>query len=265
MFEMLRLLGLLLLLALVGADVSDARARGPIVGVGDQSASMFHAPAFQKLGVKHSRLALAWDWYKDPHLIAATDQWMAAAQAEGVRPLVAFNRNWRRNGHRVLPTLHRYRKSFRLLRERYPFLRDFSAWNEANHSTQPTARKPRRAARYFNAMRRDCRTCTIVAADVLDTSDMLPWIQKFKRHAPKARIWGLHNYKDANDRTGTTRRLLRAVKGQVWLTETGGILRLKPSDGSRGGRRHTKREQARAVSRVYKIAKSSRRITRVYF
>ena len=58
---------------------------------------------------------------------------------------------------------------------------------------------------------------------------------------------------------------MRAVKGQVWLTETGGILRLKPSDGSRGGRKHTKAEQAKAVKRVYKIAKSSRRITRVYF
>ena len=51
----------------------------------------------------------------------------------------------------------------------------------------------------------------------------------------------------------------------MWLTETGGILRLKPADGSRGGRKHTKAEQAKAVKRVYKIAKSSRRITRVYF
>ena len=259
----IRLLPLTLLVFAVLA--APAGARAPIIGLGDQSPSMFAAPAFQKLGVKHSRLALAWDWYKAPHSVAATDQWMAAARAQGVRPLVAFNRNWRRNGHRVLPTLYRYRKSFRLLRERYPWVRDFSAWNEANHSTQPTWKKPRMAARYFNAMRRDCPRCTIVAADVLDSRDMLSWVQAFKRYAPKARIWGLHNYKDANDATGTTRQLLKAVKGQVWLTETGGILRLKPSDGSRGGRRHTVREQARAVARVYRIAKSSRRITRVYF
>ena len=45
---------------------------------------------------------------------------MQAAQAAGVRPLVAFNRNWRSNGHRKLPSLTLYRKSFRLLRERYP-------------------------------------------------------------------------------------------------------------------------------------------------
>jgi polysaccharide biosynthesis protein PslG len=178
---------------------------------------------------------------------------------------VAFNRSWASNGHRKAPSLSAYRTSFRLVRERYPFLRDFSAWNEANHSSQPTSKKPALAARYYNAMRRDCRGCTVVAADVLDSKDMLTWVKKFKKHAKSARIWGLHNYKDANDATGTTKTLLRAVKGQIWLTETGGILRLKPADGSRGGRKHTKGEQAKAVKRVYTIAKSSRRIARVYF
>ena len=260
---MIRLLSLTLLLVL--AIAAPASAQRPIVGVGDQDARMFSAPAFQKLGIKHSRLALAWDWYREPWMVSQTDQWMAAAQASGVRPLVAFNRNWRSNGHRKLPSISAYRKSFRLVRERYPFVKDYSAWNEANHSTQPTAKKPRMAARYYNAMRKDCRKCTIVAADVLDSSDMVKWIKKFKKHAVKPRIWGLHNYKDANDARGTTKVLLKAVKGQVWLTETGGILRLKPSDGRRGGRKHTKKQQAKAVKRVYKVAKSSRRVKRIYF
>jgi hypothetical protein len=260
---MIRLLSLSLLLTF--AIAAPAAAKAPIVGVGDQNPAMFSDKNFQKLGVKHSRLVLEWDWYRSPATTAYLDAWMAGAQANGVRPLIAFNRNWRANGHRKLPSLKLYRKSFRLLRQRYPSVRDFSAWNEANHTSQPTSRSPRMAARYYNAMRRDCRSCTIVAADVLDSKDMLAWVNKFKKHAPGARIWGVHNYKDANDASGTTRTLLRAVKGQVWLTETGGILRLKPSDGSRGGRKHTKSEQAKAVKRVYKIAKSSRRITRVYF
>jgi hypothetical protein len=261
---MIRLLSLSLLLTV--ALAAPAAAKAPIVGVGDQHATMFSDPSFQKLGVKHSRYVLAWDWYRHPWMVGELDSWMAAAQANGIRPLVAFNRNWDApNGHRKAPSVSAYRKSFRLVRERYPFVTDFTAWNEANHTAQPTSRKPRLAARYYNAMRRDCRTCTIVAADVLDGKDMLPWIKKFKRYAPSARIWGVHNYKDANDATGSTKQLLRAVKGQVWLTETGGILRLKPADGSRGGRKHTKAQQAKAVKRVYKIAKSSRRITRVYF
>jgi Glycosyl hydrolase catalytic core len=262
--RMRRLLPLTLLFAL--ALAAPASARAPIVGIGDQQASMFSSPAFTKLGVGHSRLVLAWDWYRIPYMVHETDLWMQQAQAAGIRPLVALNRNYRSNGHRVLPSMKAYRKSFRLLREKYPWVTDYSAWNEANHVLQPTSKKPYMAARYYNAMRKDCRKCTIVAADVLDTSDMLAWIQKFKRHAPTARIWGLHNYKEANDGTGTTRTLLRAVRGQVWLTETGGIVLLKRPPGSgRKGRRHTKAEQARAVKRVYRIAKSNRRITRVYF
>ena len=260
---MIRLLSLSLLLVLALAAPAAAK---PIVGVGDQSPKMFSDPHFKKLGVKNSRLVLAWDWYKHPWMVASTDEWMAAAQAAGVRPLVAFNVNWAtKNGNRKPPSIAAYRKSFRLVRERYPFVTDFSAWNEANHTAQPTAKNPRLAARYFNAMRRDCRSCRIVAADVLDTKDMVAWINKFKKHARGAKIWGIHNYKDANDATNTTQQLLKAVKGQVWLTETGGILRLKPADGSRGGRKHTKAQQAKAVKRVYKIAKSSRRITRIYF
>ena len=115
-----------------------------------------HRTVVQKLGVKHSRLALAWDWYRDPHTVYQTDVWMQAAQAAGVQPLVAFNRNWRSNGHRKLPSMTLYRKSFRLVRERYPFVTDFSAWNEANHTTQPTSKKPGMAARYYNAMRKAC-------------------------------------------------------------------------------------------------------------
>jgi hypothetical protein len=261
---MIRLLSLSLLLALALAAPASAK-KSPIIGVGDQSPSMFASPAFGKLGIKHSRLTLPWDWYRDQYTMDQTDLWMQHAQAAGVKPLVAFNRNWRSNGHRKLPSLRLYRKSFRLVRERYPFVTDYSAWNEANHTTQPTSKKPRWAAKYYNAMRKDCRSCTIVAADVLDSPDMVAWVKKFKRHAPTARIWGLHNYKDANDAKGTTKLLLKAVKGQVWLTETGGIMRLKPSDGSRGGRKSTPRKQAKAVKRVYKIAKANRRITRVYF
>jgi hypothetical protein len=262
---MIRLLSLSLLLSVALAAPAAAKS-SPIVGVGDQNSAMFTDPSFQKLGVKHSRLVLAWDWYKHPQLVANTQTWMTAAQAAGIRPLVAFGVNWStRNGHRKPPSIAEYRKSFRLLREAYPSLTDFTAWNEANHTAQPTAKNPRLAARYYNAMRRDCRSCTVVAADVLDTKDMVAWIKKFKKHAPGARIWGIHNYKDANDATNTTKQLLKAVKGQIWLTETGGILRLKPADGSRGGRKHTKAQQAKAVKRVYKIAKSSRRIARVYF
>ena len=65
----------------------------PHVGYAKVGLSLFveHGPAavaaFQKLGVKHSRLMLPWDWYRDEYTIVSTDQWMAQAKA------AAGNRN----------------------------------------------------------------------------------------------------------------------------------------------------------------------------
>jgi hypothetical protein len=248
------------------AAAAPAQAR-VLYGIGDQGREMFSDKHFTKLGLKTTRYVLAWDWYKDDYQRMLVDQWVPAAQAAGVRPLIAFSRNWRPGGERLLPSRAAYRKSFRKFRQRFPRITEFSAWNEANHSTQPTAKKPRAAANYYKIMLQECRTCTIVAADVLDSSDMPWWIGQFKRFAPKARLWGLHNYKDANNGTTlNTRALLKIVKGNVWLTETGGIKRLKPHPGSRGnGRTNTLKGQALAVKRVFNLARMNKRIKRVYF
>jgi hypothetical protein len=263
---MIRRLSLTLLACLLLAAPATAAAKAPVVGLGDQHPEMFSDPAFQSLALTHSRYVLEWDWYRSKRKVAAMDWWMNAAGYAGVDPLIAFGRDWRPSGQFKLPSLTDYRKSFRVFRARYPQVHEFSAWNEANHTAQPTANKPKAAARFYNAMRKACPTCKVIAADVLDSPDSLAWIKRFKRYAPKARLWGLHNYKDANDHTNTTRKFLKAVPGKVWLTETGGILRLKPHPGSHGnGRKETKTHQAGAVNRVFKLARTYRRIERVYF
>jgi hypothetical protein len=257
------LLALLLPLATT-ATRADARV---LVGIGDQNLEMFQDARFQKLHLQLTRLAMPWDWYRDASYVTFLDRWVSAADTAHVRPLIAFNRNWRKGGDRYRVPQGLLRKSFQLFRARYPQITDFSAWNEANHTSQPTARSPKLAATYYKTLVAACRKCTIVAADVLDTNDMPAWIATFKRYAPKARLWGLHSYKDPND--GTTvhmRAFLKAVKGDVWLTETGGIKRLKPAPGSRGnGRTNSLRGQATAVKRVYALARSNRRIKRIYF
>jgi hypothetical protein len=257
---------LALLLPLV-ATAARAEAR-PLVGIGDQGMKMFDDARFQKLGVELTRFALPWDWYRlGPSYQTFLDQWVAAAQRADVKPLIAFNRNWRKNGDRYRVPRGMLRKSFLKFRARYPHITDFSAWNEANHTSQPTSKSPRLAARYYKTLVAACPTCTIVAADVLDTNDMLGWIKQFKHYAPSARLWGLHSYKDPNNgTTWHTKGLLRTVKGTVWLTETGGIKRLKPAAGSSGnGRFNTLKGQAQAVKRVYALAKLSKRIKRIYF
>ena len=67
----------------------------------------------------------------------------------------------------------------------------------------------------------------IVAIVALDSLPVKRLIESAKG-SPK--LWGLHNYGDVNRRRTTyTRKMLRSVPGEVWLTETGGIVKLLPS------------------------------------
>jgi hypothetical protein len=189
---------------------------------------------------------------------------MAQAHARGADVLLTINQHSSMSKTR-LPSVSQYRRVVRTLRQRYPYVKTWAAWNEANHKTQPLFRKPRRAAQFYNVMRKECAGCTIVAADVLDSSNMLPWVATFKRYARSPRIWGLHSYGDANRfkplSATSTRQLLRAVKGQLWLTETGGIVRF--STRYRGGKSGEARA-ARATKRTFAIARSNSRVKRVY-
>ena len=106
-------------------------------------------------------------------------------------------------------------------------MKTYSAWNEVNHASQPTFKKPGLAVRYYDVLRKDARSrkFKVMAADILDTSNMSRYLRSFLRKAKGSpRLWGLHNYQDVNYRTSAdTRRMLALVPGEVWLTETGGI------------------------------------------
>jgi hypothetical protein len=73
---------------------------------------------------------------------------------------------------------------------------------------------------------------------------MSRYLASFKRHAKgKPKLWGLHNYGDVNrKRTTYTKRMLKSVPGELWLTETGGIVKLLPSF-----KRSTSRAKARTT------------------
>jgi polysaccharide biosynthesis protein PslG len=239
-----------------------AAANAYTIGISDQKTGMWQDPRFAQLGVRQVRLMMAYD-----SVLAGDfrlyDHWMSSAHARGAEVLLTITHHSRVPSR--LPSNKQYRRVVRILVKRYPWVKTMSAWNEANHHTQPTYRHPRRAAQYYNIMRKECRGCRVVAADVLDGKNMLPWLAKFKRYAKDPRIWGLHSYGDTNHfrplRATATRQLLAAVKGEVWLTETGGIVRFGSSFP--GGRRGEARA-AKAVKRTFKVARSSGRIKRVY-
>jgi hypothetical protein len=151
------------------------------------------------------------------------------------------------------------------VRKRYPEIKQFQTWNEANHGTQPVWKKPGLAAKYYNSMRRTCPECTITAPSVLDAPNMTWWITRFKRKTRyPVRIWALHNHIDANrHRTSGTREMLRITRGKLWFTETGGIVN-RYIDGRRR-KQYNQRNAVRAIRNVFKLARlNKRRITRIY-
>jgi len=245
----------LLLCALLAPAAAHAR---PVYGMGDQNPTSYQDKRMHGLKkLKTARYAVAWDWYKDPTQNALLSWWMGEVKAAHLNPLISFNRNWHgSSGRKKIPSLSQYKRGFKLFRQRYPYVRDFTAWNEPNAPEQPFYKKPAKAARFFNALRSACKKCHIVAGDINDSKNMVPWLRKYKRHVRKAKYWGLHNYKDTSSRNtrGTTKVFARMVRGQVWLTETGGLI-------NRGGLKG----QAKSVKRVFTLTHQIKKIKRVYF
>jgi hypothetical protein len=241
------------------------------IGIGDQHPETFADPHFRELGIRHARIVAPWNVALSPPDALYLDGWLRAARAAGVEPLVHFGAA---TGTHCpgdpcpLPTAGRYSRAFRAFRKRWPAVRTVGVWNEANQRAQPTFRHPERAAEYFNAIRRACRGCTVVAADVLDDPNMVDWVRAFQRQARGPRIWGLHNYRDINPRPGQiyggTRRLLSITRGTVWLTETGGIVKFVLPNGHTALPPDEARAE-RATRRLFTLAERyRRRVRRIY-
>jgi hypothetical protein len=256
-------------LALVAAAPASARRAGPIVGVGEQQATMFTSKWFKRLEMRDARYLAPWDVLQDERQLFMLDTWMAAARQAHVRVVLGFGHSFRTQklAH-TLPTWRQFRTQFKAIRKRYPWVHDFIVWNEANNPGALTANRPRRAAQFFDVAAANCRGCRLVAADLLDTSNMIPWAKKFRRYAHrKPRIWGLHNYGDANRMSvRNTRKLLSLTRGQIWFTETGGVVLRRVYKGKRvlHTYRYGKRHAAQATKHALQLACLSRRITRVY-
>jgi hypothetical protein len=244
-----------------------ARAASPlVVGIGEQKPGIFASRPWYQLGTPDVRYIVGWDalgvkWQRDE-----TDAYTAAAQNAGARVLLGFGhaRSPRLSRRKALPTPKRFRKEFLRFRKRYPFIKNYLTWNEANQRGQPTWNHPAVAGRYYDILRDNCPGCTIVGPSVLDTLAMPGWVKKVERAARhRIGIWALNNYIDANRfRTSGTRSLLRATKAKIWFTETGGLVRR--DNGSRIEFAESRTHAAKATRWVFKLARLSPRVRRVY-
>jgi hypothetical protein len=245
------LVPLLLALAAVLVGLAPARAEARMdvrIGIGDQNAEMFAHPDYQRMKIRQVRYFIPWNAMEDEHQRLRARRWVQTAMLSGHRPYLHVSTDDLRSGRGTLPTTVQYRSRVgRLVRYfRALGVRDFGAWNEVNHSSQPTHTSPWRAAHFFKIMRRSVfsgcgRSCRVVGLDVLDQRGVESYINRWMNHVGRGyasrylRVVGIHNYSDVNRRRTTgLENIMAAVRRHTrrpnfWLTETGGVVQLGES------------------------------------
>jgi hypothetical protein len=254
-----------LLAALVAVPAAQAKVR---VGISEQFPAMFDQPTWAQLKLERVRYIVPWDYFKFPGQHSEVTGFMNAARLHEQEVLVTFAANrscfvdnkYSKKKACKAPSQKAYKAAVKGFRTEFPYAKTFTPWNEVNHISQPTYRKPKLAASYYKSLKSVCTGCTVMAADVLDSSDVKTYLRRFLRASKGAgRIWGLHNYKDVNRRQSKgVKTVLSVVKGQVWLTETGGIVNFKPSF------KYSLKRAASATKYMFKLARKYPRVKRIY-
>jgi polysaccharide biosynthesis protein PslG len=239
----------------------------PAIGISDNQAATFTDPNFQVLKLRYARLVSPWNAiFTEPDRL---DAWLQAARADHIRPLVSFEHTRGQvcpGKHCKGPTVNQYKRAWKAFHKKYPWVKDISPWNEVNSATQPTGRRPDLAAAYYNVVRASCRGCTIVGADLLDAPNLRRYVAAFLAKAKgNPRVWGLHNYTDTNRfRSRGTSALLQTVRGTVWLTETGGVVRFVTQKGVVALPKSETRAK-KAMDYMFRLAEANAaRIKRIY-
>ena len=262
----------LLLLSLAGTAQAASK---PTVGIGEQNPNIFYDARWKALDKPDVRYVMSWDALRYKAERASVDWYLTWARDHGARVLLSFGHSRRKGREMRLPSPRQFKQQFKAVRKRYPWVTTFQSWNEANHGTQPTWKKPKAAARFFDIIKSSCKKCVVSAPSVLDDGyRMVAWVKAFKRAAKhKVTIWSIHNHIDVNRNLlgakSTTKLLLRNTRGQLWFTETGGIWNRwvpKKSGKKKHIKRYNSRTAQRAIRNIFKLQRlAPRRIKRIYY
>jgi hypothetical protein len=247
------------------------------IGIADQKPGVFTDPLFQPLEIKYARRSVAWNAALVDWQIAELDAWLNGARAAGVTPLISFAKTRDPAQRRYLPSVAEYRAAFKAFRQRWPWVREFAPTNESNHPAEMGGTNPKRAVEYWRVMQSECRGCKVAAATLLDYESnskknpdkiTLDWIRKFLKYAGKKnppRLWAFHNYVSANkfsDRL--SRKIMSMIKGEVWITEVGGLVYRKPAPG-RVKLPESVTHQTKVTKYIFDhLIRTDKRFTRVY-
>jgi hypothetical protein len=277
---MLLVCGVLLSTTIATAGPGAHTAAAYLTGIGDEGTEMFSNPQWTQLHTKIARYIAPYDAAVRPYSLQVAREWIGDAEAAHQQVLVAFYHS--EYTPTKMPSVAVYQRDVQKFIKLFPHVRQYQPWNEANRGTIVEIVKGKRhvalvspsalqSAQYYRALKLVCKGCTVVGLDALDAPVVTPtleYIAQFKHDIARLKtvmpsVWGLHNYSDTNRLQGTrTRAILAAVPGQVWLTETGGIVQFGGAFPNKKG--SGLRRAAKALSYMFKIADSSSRIKRLY-
>ena len=256
-----------------GPSAPRAHAAGSyLTGIGDEQPEMFNDPNWRQLHTKITRYIAPYDAAVRAPSLAAAKIWIHAAERQHSQVLVSFYHS--EYTPLRLPSISLYQHDVQKFVRRFPHVRQYQSWDESNRGTIPGALvspSASAAARYYQALIRVCSGCTVLGLDVLDSNNISPtlsYIEEFKREIGRLRtimprIWGLHNYSDINRlESWRTRALVAALGGQVWLTETGGLVQFGGAFPNHNGSGLTR--AARVLKYMFALAGSVGQIKRLY-
>ncbi len=243
-----------------------------LTGLGDEQDEMFSNPLWQQLHTRIARYIAPYDAAVKPASLARARAWIQAAEAQHQQVLVAFYHS--EYTPTKLPSVATYQHDVQKFVRLFPNVRQYQSYDEANRGNVAGAfssPSPYLAAQYYQALLRVCTGCTVVGLDVLDAQIIGPtltYIAEFKRAIGRLgtvmpRIWGLHNYSDVNRlESWRTRDIVDALGGQVWLTETGGLVKFGGAFPNNHGSGLTR--AAKVLRFMFALARSNHRIARLY-
>ncbi len=249
-------------------------ARGPsfMTGIGDEQPEMFSNPLWTQLHTKIVRYIAPYDAVSHSYSLDKAKVWIHEAEADHQQVMVAFYHS--EYTPTRMPSVALYKRDVGKFLKLFPHVRIYQSWDESNRGNVPhyfSSPSAGAAARYYQALKRDCTPCTVIGLDILDAYNIGPTLQyiaEFKHeiyhlHTLMPTIWGLHDYSDVNRfQSWRTREIDRALGGQVWLTETGGIVKFGGAFPNKNG--SGLKRAARVLKYVFGVAASEPRIKRVY-
>ncbi len=257
------------------ATQSSVHGERYMTGISDSREEMFGNPLWQQLHTKISRLVTPYDVAVRPYDLHQATKWIRDAEARHQKILVAFYHS--EYTKTKLPSVATYKRDVAKFIRLFPHVREYQAWDEANRGyvsdgsasfVSPSATLD---AQYYQALKRDCVKCTVVGLDVLDNEAIggtVQYIEEFKREIGHLRtvmpyVWGLHDYSDLNHfESWRTRDLAADLGGEVWLTETGGVVKFANAFTNKNGA--GVRRAAKVLQYMFDVAAAIPRIKRLY-